>query len=149
MLHWKNDRIFEAKREFLRPTLKLEDNIVERRSVAQQPLLSNDSIKQACFLGNNRALIKKLYYLRGACPDVISRTSQSLPWVMWDSDPRMTALARGSSSCKQETRLLDREGAPHEQTSGFVTPMGAWYPPKSRLESHHIASRDNVKTYVK
>jgi hypothetical protein len=32
-----------------------------------------------------------------------------------DSDPRMTALARASSTCKRQTRPLVREGAPQAQ----------------------------------
>jgi hypothetical protein len=42
-------------------------------------------------------------------------------WVPQDSVPRMTALARPSSNCKQQTRPLVTEGAPHYQTRNCLT----------------------------
>jgi hypothetical protein len=42
-------------------------------------------------------------------------------WVSEDSDQRMTALARTSSSCKWQTHPLVREEAPHQQTRNCLT----------------------------
>jgi hypothetical protein len=42
--------------------------------------------------------------------------SKIWPWVLRDSDPKMTALARTSSNCKRQTHPLVREGAPNQQT---------------------------------
>jgi hypothetical protein len=39
--------------------------------------------------------------------------SKIWPRVLWDSDPKMTALARASSNCKRQTSPLVREGAPN------------------------------------
>jgi hypothetical protein len=52
-----------------------------------------------------------------------SRIWDSKIWsrVPLDSDPRMTALARTSSNCKQQTHPLVREGAPHQQTRNCLT----------------------------
>jgi hypothetical protein len=41
--------------------------------------------------------------------------SKIWPRVLGDSDPKMTALARASSTYKGQTRPLVREGAPQEQ----------------------------------
>jgi hypothetical protein len=38
----------------------------------------------------------------------------------------MTALGRISSSCKQQTRPLIREGAPHQQTRNYLTVIKIW-----------------------
>jgi hypothetical protein len=43
------------------------------------------------------------------------------PRVLWDSDPRMTALAKASSNCKRQTRPLVRESAPLQQTRNYPT----------------------------
>jgi hypothetical protein len=43
-----------------------------------------------------------------------------------DSDPIMTALARTSSNCKQQTRPLVRESAPHVQTRNCMTAIKIW-----------------------
>jgi hypothetical protein len=50
--------------------------------------------------------------------------------VPWGSDPRMTALARSSSNCKQQTCPLVREGAPHQQTRNCLTEikLRSWAP---------------------
>jgi hypothetical protein len=61
--------------------------------------------------------------------------SKMWSWVPRDSGPRMTAVARASSNCKQQTRPLVREGALHEEThycltvkeSGLAPQMGAWH----------------------
>jgi hypothetical protein len=49
---------------------------------------------------------------------VNSRTwdSNIRSWVLWDSGLSMTALARTSSNCLNQTRPLVREGVPHQQT---------------------------------
>jgi hypothetical protein len=61
-------------------------------------------------------------------------------WVPWDSDLRKPALAMPSINWKVQTRLLVREGAPHQQTRtclkiikgrrekiGRGSQMGAWH----------------------
>jgi hypothetical protein len=45
-----------------------------------------------------------------------------------DSDPRMTVLARISSGCKRQNRLLIREGAVHQQTRSCLTVTNIWAP---------------------
>jgi hypothetical protein len=45
-----------------------------------------------------------------------SETVKRWSCVPRDSDPRKTALTRVGSSCKQQTRLLVREGAPRQQS---------------------------------
>jgi hypothetical protein len=47
-------------------------------------------------------------------------------WVSRDSDQRMTALARASSSCKRQTRPLVRASAPHQQTHDCLTVKKIW-----------------------
>jgi hypothetical protein len=47
-------------------------------------------------------------------------------WVPWDSDLRMTALARASSNCKWQTCPLVREGTPHQQTCNCLTVIRIW-----------------------
>jgi hypothetical protein len=47
--------------------------------------------------------------------------------VLRDSDPKMTALARASSNCKQrQTRPLVREVAPTQQTRKCQTIIEIW-----------------------
>jgi hypothetical protein len=46
-------------------------------------------------------------------------------WSPRDSNPRMTAIARTSNSCKQ-TRPLVREGAPHQETRNCLTVIIIW-----------------------
>jgi hypothetical protein len=46
--------------------------------------------------------------------------------VPQDSDPRMTGLARASSSCKRQTRPLVRESAPHQQSRSCLTAIKIW-----------------------
>jgi hypothetical protein len=57
-----------------------------------------------------------------------SRIWDSKIWsrVPWDSDPRMTALARTSSNCKRQTHSLVRESAPHQQTRNCLTVIKIW-----------------------
>jgi hypothetical protein len=42
------------------------------------------------------------------------------------SDPKMTALARTNSNCKQQTRPLVRESAPYQQTRSCPTVIKIW-----------------------
>jgi hypothetical protein len=42
-------------------------------------------------------------------------------WNLLDSDARMTALARASSSYKRQIYPLFKEGAPHQHTHNYVT----------------------------
>jgi hypothetical protein len=46
--------------------------------------------------------------------------------VPWDSDLRVTALARASSNCKWQTHPLDRESAPHQHTRNCLTAIKIW-----------------------
>jgi hypothetical protein len=57
-----------------------------------------------------------------------SRIGDSKIWsrVPWDSDPRMIALARASSSCKRQTRPLIRQRAPHQQTRNCLKVIKIW-----------------------
>jgi hypothetical protein len=52
--------------------------------------------------------------------------SKIWPRVLRDSDPKMTALARASRNCKQQTRPLVREGAPNQQTRNCQTIIKIW-----------------------
>jgi hypothetical protein len=52
--------------------------------------------------------------------------SKIWPRILQDSDPKMTALARTSSNCKQQTRPLVREGAPDQQTRNCQTIIKIW-----------------------
>jgi hypothetical protein len=45
----------------------------------------------------------------------------------WDSDPRMTALARARSNYKRQTRPLVRESAPHQQIRNCLTAIKIWF----------------------
>jgi hypothetical protein len=47
-------------------------------------------------------------------------------WVLRDSDPKMTALARASSNCKRQTRPLVREVAPNQQTRNCQPVIKIW-----------------------
>jgi hypothetical protein len=47
-------------------------------------------------------------------------------WVPLDSDMRMTALARTSSNCTRQARLLVTEHAPHQQTGICLTVRNIW-----------------------
>jgi hypothetical protein len=51
--------------------------------------------------------------------------SKLWPRVLWDSDQKMTALARTSRNCKQ-TRPLIREGAQNQQTRNCQTKIKIW-----------------------
>jgi hypothetical protein len=53
------------------------------------------------------------------------RDSKILSWVLWDSDPRMSALAR-PSSCKLWTHPLVRECIPHLSTCNLLTLIQIW-----------------------
>jgi hypothetical protein len=52
--------------------------------------------------------------------------SKMWPRVLWDSDQKMTALARTSRNCKRQTRSLVREGAPNQQTRNCQTIIKIW-----------------------
>jgi hypothetical protein len=69
-----------------------------------------------------------------------NRDNRIWPWVPWDWDPRKAVLAMRRKNWKLKTRLLVREGAPHQQiriclkiikeikrkiVRGFQ--MGAWH----------------------
>jgi hypothetical protein len=43
-----------------------------------------------------------------------------------DSNPKITALARASSSCKRQTRPLVRESAPHQQIGNSLAAIKIW-----------------------
>jgi hypothetical protein len=42
--------------------------------------------------------------------------SKLWPWVPQDSDTRISVLVMPISNCKLQTKLIVREGAPHQQT---------------------------------
>jgi hypothetical protein len=44
-----------------------------------------------------------------------NRDNKICPWVPWESDLRKAALSVPSKNLKIQTRLLVREGAPHQQ----------------------------------
>jgi hypothetical protein len=52
--------------------------------------------------------------------------SKIWPRVLWDSDQKMTALARASCNCKGQTRPLIREGTPNQQTRNCQTITEIW-----------------------
>jgi hypothetical protein len=57
-----------------------------------------------------------------------SRFWDSKLWsrVPWESDPKLSALARPRSNCKRQIRPLVRERAPHQQTSNCLTVIKIW-----------------------
>jgi hypothetical protein len=68
-----------------------------------------------------------------------NRDSKLCSWVPWDSDLRKAALSMPGKNWKLQTRLLVREGAPHQQTRNCLkikrqgekicrgSQMGAWH----------------------
>jgi hypothetical protein len=46
--------------------------------------------------------------------------------VLWESDPKMSALARAGSNWRRQIRPLIRESAPHQQTSNCLTVIKIW-----------------------
>jgi hypothetical protein len=52
--------------------------------------------------------------------------SKIWPRVPWDSEPRLTALARVSRNCKWQTHFLVRESTPHQQTYNSRTEIKIW-----------------------
>jgi hypothetical protein len=69
-----------------------------------------------------------------------NRDNKICSWVLWDADPRKIPLARPGNNWKVRTRLLVREGAPHQQTRNCLkiikeirpeicrgSQMGAWH----------------------
>jgi hypothetical protein len=69
-----------------------------------------------------------------------NRDNKLCSWILWDSDLRKAALAMPGQNWKVQTRLLVREGAPHQQTRnclniikermgkiGRWSQMGTWH----------------------
>jgi hypothetical protein len=46
--------------------------------------------------------------------------------INYGHDPRITALAKASSNCKQQTCPLIREGTQHQQTHNYLTVTKIW-----------------------
>jgi hypothetical protein len=52
--------------------------------------------------------------------------SKIWPWVLWDSDQKMTVVARASRNCKWQSRPLVREVAPNQQSHNCQTIIKIW-----------------------
>jgi hypothetical protein len=81
--------------------------------------LSLDTIK-------NESLIYMFLLNNKICLIVIFLKAAMVMQEEWDSDRRMTALARASSNCKRQTRPLVRKSAPHQQTRNSPTVIKIW-----------------------
>jgi hypothetical protein len=133
-IFWAMKEMTLLDRHFFRPNVK-KQYIVAYRPVAKRwlcklrPLLGN---VRNIFARNNRTGLCNQFLSNGSVntrlqqwgycwkrcflfgPFKVCRIWESKIWsrVPRDSDPRMTALARASSSCKRQTRPLIRESTP-------------------------------------
>jgi hypothetical protein len=89
---------------------------------------SNGNLGVGVFYRGRLAVIKDSGFLLEAWSNtstvtlrVVEGDSKIWSRVPWDSNPRITALARASSNSKQQTRPLVRESAPHQQTRNCLT----------------------------